>query len=65
MAKGGVTLSELHMTDLSVRYTATGAKIVQVPRPDGAEQADKMAEKIRPALAGITSVVWPTKTLLS
>lgn len=61
MAKGGVNLSELSINDLSVRDTATGAKIVQIPGPDGAEQADKMAERIRPALEGIASVVRPTK----
>ncbi|XP_050345752.1 uncharacterized protein LOC126770398 [Nymphalis io] len=57
----GVKLQDIGICGgLRVRRSATGARLLELPKAQ-AEQADKLAEKLRTVLDGVASVVRPVK----
>ncbi|XP_050361228.1 uncharacterized protein LOC126780649 [Nymphalis io] len=60
-AEQGVKLQDIGICGgLRVRRSATGARLLELPKAQ-AEQADKLAEKLRTVLDGVASVVRPVK----
>ncbi|XP_026483831.2 uncharacterized protein LOC113391918 [Vanessa tameamea] len=60
-AEQNVKLQDLGISGgLKVRRTATGARVLELPRAQ-AEQAERLAEKLRTALDGVADVVRPVK----
>lgn len=56
-----VLLTECGITDLSLRSTVTGSKIIEIPGSLGAEQADSLASKMQEAVGDLAVVARPTK----
>lgn len=63
MAQEKVDLQELGIERLRFRQTATGARMLEIPGSQNSEKADRLAEKLRGALAEVASISRPTKSV--
>lgn len=54
-------LPGLGLSKLSVRETKTGARVIEIPGPRGAEQADQLAASLGVGLADVATMGRPTK----
>lgn len=53
--------TELGIDDLSLRHTATGSRLIEIPGAQASERADELAQKLQGALAGVAVVARPSK----
>ncbi|XP_063628191.1 uncharacterized protein LOC134799682 [Cydia splendana] len=60
-AVAGVNLGDMGIPSLKFRQTASGARMVELPKELEAAKADELAEKLRPVLEGVAAVTRPTK----
>lgn len=56
-----VSLADCGITELSLRSTATGSKIIEIPGPQGDERANSLACKVQEAVGDLATVARPTK----
>lgn len=60
-AKSQFTLQELGIGGVTIKPTATGARILEVPGAASGKEADLLAEKLKTVLDGMANVSRPTK----
>ncbi|CAF4907381.1 unnamed protein product [Pieris macdunnoughi] len=60
-ARDNVVLADLGVTEVRIRETATGARIIEIPGTQSAEKASQLAEKLRNVLAEEVRVETPVK----
>lgn len=56
-----ISLNDCGITELSLRSTAMGSKIIEIPGPQGAERADSLASKLQEAVGDLVTVARPIK----
>lgn len=56
-----ISLTDCGITELSLRSTVTGSKIIEIPGPQGAERADSLASKMQEAVGDLAFVARPIK----
>ncbi|XP_039761458.1 uncharacterized protein LOC120634749 [Pararge aegeria] len=63
-AERRVNLEELGIgAGMRIRRSATGARLLELPKEHTQDQAEVLAERLRKALEGVAEVVRPTKTV--
>ncbi|VVC99379.1 unnamed protein product [Leptidea sinapis] len=60
-AKQRVSLADIGVKEVRTRKTALGSRILEMGGPERSQQADRLAEEIRGALAGVATVNRPVK----
>lgn len=60
-AEARIDLAGLGIEGVKFRQSASGARVLELSGPQGAQTAERLAEQLRPVLDGVASVVRPTK----
>lgn len=59
-AKSGISLADLRIDNPRIRKAVNGGIIIEVPGADGAERADRLANRLREVVGGVAHVGRPT-----
>lgn len=59
-AKSGISLADLGIDNPRIRKAVNGGIIIEVPGADGAEKADRLANRLREVVGGVAHIARPT-----